>query len=286
MGHSSFSTAAERQNLSGSLKPGKVLNADLCDSGGSVLLQAGSPVTRELIQRLAEQGIREVYLDDQRTQSNRPPASDFSAPYLPLTERQLAQNYERITSALNNFVDELNAGRSTTTDELEEIVANYLQVTMKDAGVVLAACMGLDSAEVHSHDQQLQRRSVRMAMLATVTATTMQLSEQDCLSVGLIGAIHDVSLYGQRYSLYDDDYYEHPVRSVDMLRDTYGLSDQMRLIVGQVHEQCDGSGYPHSLKAARLHPLSRLLNIVDAYLTLIEPLEIGEPGFTPSDALA
>ena len=60
----------------------------------------------------------------------------------------------------------------------------------------------------------------------------------------------------------------------------------MRMIVGQVHEQCDGSGYPRQLKSARLPVVSRLLNAVDAYLTLIEPMEVGEPGVTPSDALA
>jgi len=272
--------------LSGSLKEGQVLSADLCDSHGGLLLRAGEPVTLELIRRLAEQGIREVYLDEQRAKNKRVPVSELSAPYSPLTERQLAENYERITAALTDFNAELVAGRSTSTDELDESVTSYLQVTMKDAGVVLAACMGLDVTEVNSHDQQLQRRSVRMAMLATVTATQMQLSEQDCLTAGVIGAIHDVSLYGRSYSPFDKDYLEHPMRSVDLLRNAYGLSDQMRLIVGQVHEQCDGSGYPRALRAVRLHPVSRVLNIVDAYLTLIEPLEVGEPGYTPSDALA
>ena len=286
MGLSVITSAAEKQQLSGSLKEGQILSADLCDSQGDLLLRAGLPVTLELIRRLADQGIREVYLDDQRTNSKRHSGSELLLPYSPLTERQLAQNYERITSALADFSNELISGRSTNIDELDDIITNYLQVTMKDSGVVLAACMGLGAEEVNSHDQELQRRSVRMAMLATVTATQMQMSEQDCLAAGLIGAIHDVSLYGNRYSQNDDEYREHPMRSIDMLQNAYGLSDPMRLIVGQVHEQCDGSGYPRGLKSVRLHPVSRVLNIVDAYLTLIEPLEVGEPGYTPSDVLA
>ncbi len=286
MGHSITTTATEKQNLSGSLREGQILHADLCDSQGGLLLRAGLPVTSELIRQLAEQGIREVYLDDHRRTAKRGSDSGLVAPYSPLTERQLAENYERITLALADFCSDLVAERSTSTDELEAVVTNYLQVTVQDAGVVLAAFMRLDSAEVNSHDEQLQRRSVRMAMLAIVTATQMQLSEQDCLAAGVIGAIHDISLYGRNCSPYDQEYFEHPMRSAAMLQNAYGLSDRMRLIVEQVHEQCDGSGYPRSLKAARLHPVGRLLNIVDAYLTLIEPLEVGEPGYAPSDALS
>lgn len=286
MGQSVTATSTEKKNLSGSLKEGQVLNADLCDSQGGLLLKAGLPVTAALIKRLADQGIREVYLDDHRGRASQSAANELCSPYNPAIERQLEHNYERINSALSEFNEDLIAGRSTGTDELEEVVLNYLQVTMRDAGVVLASCMGLDGSADNSHSQALQRRSVRMAMLATVTAAQLQLSESDCMAAGLVGAIHDISLYGERFSQDDEEFLEHPMRSIDLLRNAFGLTDQMRLIVGQVHEQCDGSGYPRRLKAARLHPVSRLLNLVDAYLTLIEPLEVGEPGYAPSDALA
>ncbi len=286
MGQSVTATSTEKKNLSGSLKEGQVLNADLCDSQGSLLLKAGSPVTAALIRRLADQGIREVYLDDQRSRSSHAVDSAICAPYSPAIERQLAHNYERITAALAEFSDDLIAGRTSGTDELEEVVMSYLQVTLRDAGVVLASCMGLDAEDERSHNEALQRRSVRMAMLATVTAAQLQLSETDCMTAGIVGAIHDISLYGHQASQDDEAFLEHPMRSVDLLQNALGLTDQMRLIVGQVHEQCDGSGYPRHLKASRLHPVSRLLNVVDAYLTLIEPIEVGELGFTPSDALA
>ncbi len=270
----------------GSIKDGQILNADLCDSRGSLLLPAGLPVTDAFIRRLADLGIREVYLDDTRGKKPTTTERELAFPYDPTTERQLEHNYLRMTAALSELADELRVGDSTSTEELEEIIISYLQLAIKDSGVVLANCMGLDAQENDTRDPELQRRSVRMAIIATVSAQKLNLSPSDCLAAGVIGAIHDISLYGREDYLLDKDYFEHPLQSADLLRNTFGVTEQMRMIVGQVHEQCDGSGYPRQLKSARLPVVSRLLNAVDAYLTLIEPIEVGEPGITPSDALA
>ncbi len=269
----------------GSLKDGQILSADLCDSKGALLLKAGLPVTEALIRRLADLGIREVYLDDGRPSASKG-EKELLVPYDPLAQERLQHNYARITSALSGFVDELHDGDSTSTEEIEEVVTSYLQEALRDTGVVLAACMGLDTQEIRSQDEQLQRRSVRMAMLATVAAKQLKLSQADCLTAGVVGAIHDISLYGRDYSTLDEEYLEHPLQSIDLLRNTFGVTDQMRIIVGQVHEQCDGSGYPRQLKSVRLHAVSRLLNVVDAYLTLIAPSDDEQPGVVPSDALA
>jgi HD-GYP domain-containing protein (c-di-GMP phosphodiesterase class II) len=272
-----------QRKLSGSLRAGQILSADLRDSEGALLLAAGLPVTEVLIHRLAETGVREVYLDDNGQKASQ---GRQGALYDPAAQRQLKFNYDRITTALSGFVDELQGGFSTSTEEIEEVVNSYLQEAIKDAGVVLAACMRLDEQTTNSRDEALQQRSVRMTMLATVAATHLKFSQADCLTAGVIGALHDISLYGGDYSQRDEEYLEHPLRSIDLLENTFGVTDQMRIIVGQVHEQCDGTGYPRNLKSARLHAVSRLLNVVDAYLTLIEPLEEGQLGVVPSDALA
>ena len=278
---------AGQSKLTGSLKVGQVLTADLCDSHGVLLLEAGLPVTDALIRRLAELGIREVYLNENLQKEASPSRRELEFPYDVIASQQLEHNYHRITAALSGFVNDLQDGESTSTDEIEEVVTSYLHETIKDAGVVLAACMGLDAQDIKTHDdEELQRRSVRMAMLATVAAQQLKLSQADCLVAGIIGTIHDISLYGRNYSPLDEEYFEHPFRSIDLLRNTFGVNDQMRIIIGQVHEQCDGSGYPRRLKSARLHAVSRLLNVIDAFLTLIQPMEVGEPGVTPSDALA
>ncbi len=288
--------------MTGSLKDGQVLTADLCDSSGLLLLEAGLPVTDALLRRLEELGIREVYLNDSRGAAS-PGRSEFTAPYDDAAKERLEHNYHRITAAMTGFVDEMRVGDPTSTEEIEEVVTGYLQETIKDAGVVLASCMELNGQEISSYDEALQRRSVRMAMLATVAANKLQFSQADCLIAGVVGAIHDISLYGGQCTPLDDDFLEHPLRSIDLLRNTFGVTDQMRIVVGQVHEQCDGSGYPRELKSVRLHAVSRLLNVVDAYLTLIEPMDEGGvdaerpvshetsyrgigAGVEPSDALA
>ncbi len=258
----------ERKQLSGMLKKGQVLSADLRDSRGSMLLAAGLPVTEGLIRQLAEQGVHEVYLDDSPGDAL---ASPLQVPYDSFMQQTLQHNFEQLNESLGELFSSAHAGQSTSTDELEGVVTDYLQATLKDTGVVLASCMQLESNRMNPLDEELQRRSVRMAILATITSHKMALPEADCINAGIVGALHDIALYGRSSLEIDDSYFEHPLRSIDLLKNTFGLTDQMRMMVGQVHEQCDGSGYPRRLKAARLHVVSRVLNVVDAFLTLIEP---------------
>jgi hypothetical protein len=114
----------------------------------------------------------------------------------------------------------------------------------------------------------------------------MKMLETDCIMAGVTAAVHDVALFGDPAGASLQRYREHPFRSAEMLEDSFGMTPEMKVIVSQVHEQCDGSGFPRGLPYQRLHPISRLLNVIDAYLTVIEPHGEDGRGFAPADAVA
>jgi len=62
------------------------------------------------------------------------------------------------------------------------------------------------------------------------------------------------------------------------------VPDEICVIVNQVHERVDGSGYPRGLHINLIHPLARVLNVVDTYLSLIDPGP-GRPAILPHDAI-
>ena len=64
----------------------------------------------------------------------------------------------------------------------------------------------------------------------------------------------------------------HPMISTDRLaRNMKDVSRGVQMIVYQMHERCDGSGYPRGSVASGIHPLAKIAAVADAYVALISP---------------
>lgn len=263
-----------------SLRLGQLLSSDVYDSDGQVLLKAGNLVTAKFLADLQQTGVHEVYL-------RRDPrlADPDLAPYDQEAQRQLEQAFIQASATIMDIVTQLRTGQVTRTDEVEGYADVIRQQASKDKAVVIASCMN-SHANTEVWDDALSRRGSKMSALAIVTAVQMGLTQSQCIAAGVAGSLHDVSLYGRPDSFFAEDFEEHPTHSLAMLDETYGLTDEMKVLIGQVHEQCDGSGFPRGLHSFRLHPVSRILNLIDAYLTLVEPLPGVGQAYPPADALA
>jgi HD-GYP domain-containing protein (c-di-GMP phosphodiesterase class II) len=80
-------------------------------------------------------------------------------------------------------------------------------------------------------------------------------------------------------------YDSHPAVAYHMLEQVGNLDNTARVVVLQVHEQLDGSGYPRATKAPRIHPLARIVNVADAYIRLVSCGGGGQQLY-PADAMA
>jgi HD-GYP domain-containing protein (c-di-GMP phosphodiesterase class II) len=61
----------------------------------------------------------------------------------------------------------------------------------------------------------------------------------------------------------------HPHTTVDLLSQIE-FSDQVKKAILHHHEHWDGSGYPNGLKGHQIPVLSRILGVLDAYLSMTE----------------
>ena len=64
-----------------------------------------------------------------------------------------------------------------------------------------------------------------------------------------------------------------------------GLPGSVLSIIFQHHELADGSGYPKALKADAIHPLARIVSLVNYYDNLCNPVNIAK-ALTPHEALS
>ena len=76
----------------------------------------------------------------------------------------------------------------------------------------------------------------------------------------------------------------HAAGGVTLAR-AMGLPAEAQAIIAQHHEHADGSGYPSGLRSEAIHPLARVVALVNQYDSLCNP---GNPSraLTPHDALA
>lgn len=97
------------------------------------------------------------------------------------------------------------------------------------------------------------------------------------------GILHDIGkifvpaeLLNRPGALSDDDWRilrAHPQLGYDHLRSGPGLPEAVLRATHEHHERNDGGGYPRGLRAAHLHPVSRICAVVDAFeaMTAMRP---------------
>ncbi|GAB5406628.1 MAG: HD-GYP domain-containing protein [Aureliella sp.] len=276
------------------LQIGDVFTFDLLDNIGSVALAAGSEVTQEVLDRLQATGTSRLFVGPSKEESDNLAAAIIEGNYNSSHTNALASIADDAPELLLNVASELSAGHRIDGETIDFLVAGYEAIANEDPDVVLAHAMA-DAQD----NQVVPLRSLRMCAMSVVGATRMGVSKSDRRQVGRAALLHDISLPLNWPELLTkirndprdsqralEEYGTHPFRSADLLRSgLVGVTDLELTIVTQVHEQCDGTGFPRKHKRHILHPLSRLVNVVDAYLTLTDDSH-PDGGIMPADALA
>jgi HD-GYP domain-containing protein (c-di-GMP phosphodiesterase class II) len=66
------------------------------------------------------------------------------------------------------------------------------------------------------------------------------------------------------------DIVDHPLITLNLLRDRWDEFSKGSLFVAyQMHERCNGNGYPRGLSAAKIHSLAKIAAVADAFTALV-----------------
>ncbi len=273
---------------------GAPLAHDIIDPEGRVLLRQGHILLQHVVERWISKGFTKVLV-----------AEEASAPAAVETESSLTRDYDaslvaqvqqvmnRVQAALNEMLFDI-AVKSEPRLGLFDTVTESLALAIEADSDVVAAQANLQIGQLSTGNEALLRRSAALSTLATATAVHLGMPPSDCLTVAMAGILHDISMYeetramvlGDRSS--DNERREfllrHSQLSADLLSGCRDVSEHIRVVITQVHEQVDGSGFPRGIGGHLMSVHSRVLNLVDAYLTLTDP---NLPrAFVPADALA
>lgn len=126
------------------------------------------------------------------------------------------------------------------------------------------------------------RHSLHVGSLAMALGARMGYDTNTLTELGIGCFIHDLGMlplchgaYNSSRVLTADEFSEltkHPVITFELLeRHMNWISAGARMVAYQMHERCDGSGYPRGRKANQIHPLAKVAAVADVFVALLSP---------------
>lgn len=199
-----------------------------------------------------------------------------STPPLPETQARFADALDNSAAALERVFGLLRKGRAPNDDSIGMISREALECVAEDMDLFVA--MGLRPGG----DDYPSRHSLHVAMLAIAIGVAVGYDEPALLMLAQGCLLHDLGMLGVEEAAYQherelspEEYSEvaaHPVRVFEFLQ-RYGqhIATPARLVAYQIHERCDGSGYPRGAAGKRIHPLAKIAAVADVFVALISP---------------
>jgi putative nucleotidyltransferase with HDIG domain len=172
-------------------------------------------------------------------------------------------------TATNMLQDVFKEPRLKNIERSKTFAYNMIDYILKDCRAAY------NLLKITSHDYYTYTHSVNVAMIGSLFAKNIGLSENDMKTFCTGMLLHDLGktmissdILNKKGALTDKEYEEikkHPEMGVTVLRDSGDSFNEEYSIILQHHENCDGSGYPFGLKKNEIHFSSRIVRIIDIY---------------------
>ncbi|WP_186776009.1 HD-GYP domain-containing protein [Rubripirellula reticaptiva] len=181
---------------------------------------------------------------------------------------------EQQIAYLDELFVNLIKGSSANDESLEGVCRDSVKSILDDRDMFL--CLGLNPFDT----EYPARHSLHVCSVAISIGLMLGLDDASLVDLGTGCLIHDVGMkmmprkvYTEKRKLTPDELTslaEHPVLTLDALQcPGVRISRVARIVAYQLHERCDGSGYPRGRVVDEIHPLARIAAVADAYVGLV-----------------
>lgn len=223
---------------------------------GTVLLYEGAEVRNEHIKKLADNGIREIYITD----SELPEEADVFS-----IEAIEKDSVDKIKETIRKTFQDEDTGNSgiienTVIDIITDIVTN------KEVSLCIID-VKRNNADIYTH-------MLDVASISTIMGIKSGFSETQIKDIALGSLLHDVGMSKVTVPYCDVDidklpaadklnYRKHVIHGYEILHNYSWMTETAKMIVLSHHERMDGSGYPFHKPGERIPPEVRLVAICD-----------------------
>jgi HD-GYP domain-containing protein (c-di-GMP phosphodiesterase class II) len=124
-------------------------------------------------------------------------------------------------------------------------------------------------------DDYTYRHNIAVGAIAALIGNWLKLDEEELSSLTLAGTLHDVGklripgeVLNKPGKLTPEEFdlvKSHTVIGYDLLKDTFGLNNNVSLVALQHHEKGNGKGYPYGIRRNKTHYHSKIVMVADIY---------------------
>lgn len=242
-------------------REGQILALPVTNKRGVTVVQKGSRLTSMMIERLKQHGVQRIFIDDPAFEG-----VDCQEGLDSVTFSELEGFLERLATAargegwvdLSSFSRELYTWSERVCAEMERGPASFL--LYPNEGDVLHRWIA---------------HSVNVALLAA--RSLLNIGGRDQARYMIAAAfLMDLGLWKIDEQAHLDYYLKgetpaspfsrHVDVSIRLVHTIPGLPSYVKAVVAQHHERSDGSGYPKGLAGDAIHPLARVMGVVDSFV--------------------
>jgi HD-GYP domain-containing protein (c-di-GMP phosphodiesterase class II) len=274
----------------GQLKVGMYIHDLSCDWMTHPFFKSRFLISSENeIQKIAEAGIHEVYIDSQkgldvkdaptaqeaRAEIEREIVEMANAP-APVIRVSVAEEMVRATqiksqafNLVRTVMGDARLGKAIELDRVQPVVQDITESILRNPG----ALMGL--LRIKTHDDYTFLHSVSVCTLMVAFCRAQEFDAATIHQAGLGGLLHDTgkalvpdAILNKPGRLTEEEFdiiKKHPKDGYDILCQSSDIGPIPRDITLHHHERSDGSGYPDKLPIAQISTLAQMAAIVDVY---------------------
>lgn len=241
-----------------SIQPGMYLSKPLIAPDGTVLLHEGIEIKERYIQYLRNQGITDLYIDDEETKDIQ--VEDVITPDL----RQ-----EAMKTALT-VVDEFHVGKDVELDRVKAVVSEMIDQLGQKPEIMV------HFVDIRRKEDYMFSHAVNTCLLAVMTGMALGYNEKQLEDLGLAAMLHDIGKIkfprklakknpGHLTEAELEEYHQHPFYALEILKEHNTVSMDVINACFQHHERWDGSGYPMGLEGDVISEYAQIISIADVY---------------------
>lgn len=196
------------------------------------------------------------------------------------------QSHETVKSLMKEFSGQIQAG-----DTIDLLIAEQAIYDCMASVLRFPDAMQLVTRLKSKHQSSWQR-GMNNAVLAISFGRHLNLIEDDLVTLGLCGLLHDIGYLGISKKDFEkaenkrEMIRSHAKVGYEILTKSSGrLAGTVADVAYSHHERLDGSGFPRGLMGSQISSYTRMISIIDTYNTLTHPANINKR-LTHYDALS
>ncbi len=189
---------------------------------------------------------------------------------------RVVDGHHHTVDQVRNLLQTMSDNGTVSADQVDAVTSESLVRAAEDLD--LFVCMGINPGA----NDSVFAHSTNVATLAVAIGAKLGLDTESLRNLGTGCLVEnagmmkiDARVYESPEVLSENDFVEiakHPLISTDLLyKNMKGVPLGVRMIVYQMHERCDGSGYPRGITSEKIHPLAKIASVADAYVALVSP---------------